>query len=145
MYSSHLGIILSAFPGPGNGWDSGRATDAGLLATSTGRGLLYGVVEEDVAQGKMRFLCKKMTHELVLYIIRFKSFKCDTLVKRSKQEVLGWGLGSWNKMWNEGTLVIETESKGKMLGIKIIGCWDKGAYWFKGTGLGQPRIIYYLS
>ena len=89
MYSSHLGIILSAFPGPGNGWDSGRATDAGLLATSTGRGLLYGVVEDDVAQGKMRFLCKKMTHELVLYIIRFKSFKCDTLVKRSKQEVLG--------------------------------------------------------
>ena len=120
-------------------------TQAGLqmLHTSSGRGLLYWVVE-DVVQGKVRVLCKKMTHELVLYIIRFKCIKCDTLVRRLKQEVLGWGLGSWNKMWNERTLVIETESKGKMLGIKIIGCWDKGAYWFKGTGLGQPRIVYYL-
>ena len=69
--------------------DSGRAADAGLLGISSGRGLLYQVVEEDVAQGKVRVLCKKMTHELVLYIIRFKCIKCDTLVRRLKQEVLG--------------------------------------------------------
>lgn len=115
-----------------------------MTGTQAGLQMLYGVVEEDVAQGKVRILCKKMTHELVLYITIFKGIKCDTLVKRLKQEVLGWGLGSWNKTWNEGTLVIENESKGKTLGIKIIGCWDKGAYWFKGTELGQPRIYYLL-
>lgn len=60
-----------------------------MTGTQAGLQMLYGVVEEDVAQGKVRILCKKMTHELVLYITIFKGIKCDTLVKRLKQEVLG--------------------------------------------------------
>lgn len=48
--------------------------------------MLYGVVEEDVAQGKVKSCARKMTHELVLYITIFKGIKCDTLVKRLKQE-----------------------------------------------------------
>lgn len=41
----------------------------------------------------MRVICQKITHELVLYIIKFKGIKYDTLVKRLKQEVWGRELG----------------------------------------------------
>lgn len=35
----------------------------------------------------MGIICKEMTHKPVLCIVRFKGFKCESLVKKLKQEV----------------------------------------------------------
>lgn len=66
---------------------SGRAAEFGLYGTSSDSRLLSGEVEGDTAWGKMGIICKEMTRKPVLCIIRFKGIKCESLVKKLKQEV----------------------------------------------------------
>lgn len=75
------GIIFLVFLSFGNGgfirWWLGRVVEVGLLGISSGSSLLFGVVEEDVVWGKMRFIRKKMIYNRVFCIIEFKGNECE--------------------------------------------------------------------